>query len=330
MNFENFIGGALLNKRIRRCWSSASIVNKITGENKYFLFVEVLYNWFRYGASDEDFLTMEFYRKNSREKKRWLTSKLNNRYLYKTVYDDLARETFDNKEIFDKTFKDLLKHDFLILSESTDDDIRNFIAKYGTVIVKPANGACGVGVFKISSDDKDKLNDLISRVRKGEKLIMEEVIIQHEDMARMNPASVNTLRIITMIDRQGYVHIINHCAKFGASSQCISNTMGGGFCCHINKETGIIDSQGKDIHGGYIFKHPISDVVIPGYQIPMWSGVLNYARKLAKVVPSARYIGWDIVITKDGYDVIEGNLHPGQDFQGCDGIGRWSDIKSLI
>ena len=71
-------------------------------------------------------------------------------------------------------------------------------------------------------------------------------------------------------------------------------------------------------------------IIIPGFQIPNWSGVLDYARTLALVVLSARYIGWDIVILEDGYDVIEGNLHPGQDFQGCDGIGRWNEIKKLV
>ena len=106
--------------------------------------------------------------------------------------------------------------------------------------------------------------------------------------------------------------------------------MGGGCCCHIDKETGIIDRPGKDIHGLSYFRHPVTGIILPGYQIPNWDGVCDYARQLAQVVPNGRYIGWDIVILEDGYDVIEGNLHPGQDFQGCDGIGRWEQIKQLI
>jgi hypothetical protein len=159
---------------------------------------------------------------------------------------------------------------------------------------------------------------------------MEEIIVQHSEMARMNPSSVNTIRVITMLDRKRDVHIIYQCAKFGASMQCISNTLGGGVCCHIDKETGILDTLGKNMHGESIFRHPISGFVIPGFQIPNWDGVLEYAKKLANVVPSARYIGWDIVILENGYDVIEGNLHPCQDFQGCDGVGRWKLIKDLI
>lgn len=88
--------------------------------------------------------------------------------------------------------------------------------------------------------------------------------------------------------------------------------------------------MGHDIKGNKHLKHPVSGVVLPGFQIPLWDGVIAYAKELSKVVPSGRYIGWDIVILNDGYDVIEGNIHPGQDFQACDGIGRWNEIKSLL
>lgn len=325
------IGGkTLFVNRLNRCRKAAKRVHAITGENTDLLFVEIVYNWFRYGCSDEDFLTMEFYRKNSREKRRWLTSAKNNRYLYRTVYDDYARKVFDHKEYFDTVFKHMMRHDVLILKEASKEQILAFLDKYEEVIVKPAGGACGVGIFKICKTDDIAVRGLLARVHAGENLIMEQLIIQHPDMARMNPTSVNTLRIITMVDKTGQIHIINTLAKFGGSDSCISNTFGGGCCCHVNEETGIIDRPGKDIHGSSLFRHPVSKVVIPGFQIPRWNGAIEYARRLAAVVPSGRYIGWDIVVLEDGYDVIEGNLHPGQDFQGCDGIGRWYQIQKLI
>lgn len=326
----NKLGETLRFRRMCRVLDAALRVRAITGENTDKLIIEIVWNWFRYGSSDEDFLTFEFYRKNSREKKRWLTSAKNNRYLYKTVYDDFARSCFDNKEIFDDLFKPLMKHDFLILKNANENDIRSFLKKYDEVIVKPAGGACGVGIFKINNGDNEALNDLINRIKNGDNLIMEQVIIQHNDMAKVNPSSVNTIRVITMVDSHGDVHIINTLAKFGGSSSCISNTMGGGICCHIDEDTGILDRPGKDIHGESHFRHPVTGVIIPGYQIPNWESLCDYAKKLAKVVPSGRYIGWDIVILADGYDVIEGNIHPGQDFQGCDGVGRWNEIKKLI
>lgn len=331
MAINKLMGGkSLLTRRIERCWRSASIANSITGENKCKLFVEVLWDWFVYGASDEDFLTMEFYRKNRREKKRWLTSAKNNRYLYKTVYTAEARKTFDHKEYFDKKFKHLMKHDFLICKESSEDEIRKFIEKYGEVIVKPAGGACGVGIYKLKHNDKLAIDDLLKKVSSGEDLIIEQLIVQHPDMAKMNPSSVNTIRVITMVDNNGEIHIVNAVAKFGASEGCVSNTLSGGIQCHINLETGLFDSLGLDEIGRTYFRHPVTSVILPGFQLPNWDGVLPFAKQLASVMPEGRYIGWDIVLLKDGYDVIEGNLHPCQDYQATDGIGRWKQIKELI
>ncbi len=223
-----------------------------------------------------------------------------------------------------------MKHDVLILKEANIEMIRAFISKYKEVIIKPANGACGVGIYKLKYDDEEGFNELMNRLERGEDLIMEQLIVQHPEMARMNPSSVNTIRVITMIDKEGNVHIINTSAKFGGSNRCISNTLRGGISCHIDTATGVCDRPGYDKYGENHVTHPVTNVIIPGFQIPNWGGVCEFALELSKVVPTGRYIGWDIVITKDGYDVIEGNIHPGQDFQRSDQIGRWNIIKSFI
>lgn len=316
--------------KINRCWGAALVVHSITGENKYLLFFEVVWSWYRWGASDEDYVRFEFYRKNSREKRRWLTSRLNNHYLVKRVLDKNAIDIFDNKELFDKQFVSFLKHDILIIQEHTEEEIKEFIEKYKTVIVKPSNGALGGGIYKLNFNDFDGLNNLLDSFRRGDRLILEEVIVEHPDMQRLNPTSVNTIRVITMIDAQGIVHILNTVAMIGADKGCVSNTHSGGCLCHIDTETGIIDRIGSNVQGQPILKHPVSGIVLPGYQIPNWTGLKEYVTQLALVVPTGRYIGWDIVILENGYDVIEGNIHPGQGNQATDGVGRWKIIKSMI
>ncbi len=320
-----------IKSKLNRVMTSAEIVHNETGENKYYLFCDLLYNWFRFGCSDEDYLTMEFYRKNSREKRRWMTSKKNNRWLVKKAYDEYAINTFDNKDCFDKVFKDYMKHDFIITQESSRSEILAFIERYEQVIVKPSGGACGIGVYKVDSNDNVALESLLHEIELGNNLILEEVIVQHPDMATMNPAAVNTIRVITMLDKDNNVHIIETQAKFGSSDKCISNTLGGGVCCHIDMDSGIISGKGFTMFGDKLFRHPSTGVIIPGFRIPCWNGVCDFAKTLARVVPSAKYIGWDIVVRNDGtYDVIEGNIHPAQDFQAADGKGRWKEIKAML
>lgn len=223
-----------------------------------------------------------------------------------------------------------MKHEVLIGANSTSKEIDAFIEKHKEIIVKPSNGALGSGIYKLRSDEKREIDTLKNKISGGQKLILEQVIVEHPDVARLNPTSVNTVRVITMIDFKGDVHILNTVAMLGADKGCVSNTHSGGVLCHIDTESGIIDFKGSDVNGNVYLRHPVSNIILPGYQMPNWNGMLEYVRELAMVVPSARYIGWDIVILEDGYDVIEGNIHPGQGHQATDGVGRWKQIESLI
>lgn len=327
----NLAGGgkSLLSKRIERCWNAAERVNQITGENTRFLFLEVVYNWFRYGCSDEDFLTMEFYRKNSREKKRWITSRKNNNIVRK-IYPKEVVEIFDKKPLFIKKFSKYLRHASIYSGDCSIDDVKAFIDKFDSVIVKPEGGACGHGVHKISCTNPSQVNELLCEIRNGNNYMIEQIIVQNKGMSALNPDSVNTIRVETIIDQHGVPHINNMLAMLGTTSAIINNAHAGGIMCHIDKETGIIDGKGVNPEGNRIMIHPASKIVLLGYQLPNWDGIVEYAKQLALVVPEARYIGWDIVILEDGYDVIEGNVHPGVCTQACDGKGRWDFIKSKL
>ena len=217
----------LFAQRVNRCKEAAAEVSKITGENFFLCFCEIIFMWYIYGASDEDYVTMELYRKNSREIKRWLTSKKNNRYLLKKAYDKYAISVFDDKRNFDTVFSKYMKHKVFNPEGKSENEIISFIKTFEYVIVKPADGACGRGVYKIYSNDESDLTILLKRIASGEHLIIEEPIIQHERMSEVNSSSVNTIRVITMLDRNRDVHVINTCAKFGGSASCISNTFGG-------------------------------------------------------------------------------------------------------
>lgn len=78
----------------------------------------------------------------------------------------------------------------------------------------------------------------------------------------------------------------------------------------------------KDIHDESHFCYSVTAIVFSDYQIVNGSDTYDYAEKVVKVVLDGCYIGWDIVIFENVYDVIEDNMHLGQDFQGCNGIDR--------
>ena len=67
-------------------------------------------------------------------------------------------------------------------------------------------------------------------------------------------------------------------------------------------------------------------------KIPMWDRVLEVVIEAAKKIPQVRYIGWDIAITNDGVELIEGNNWPYTGTFEIMGIERlwWPKIKALI
>lgn len=320
-------------RRRTKYWNKlqcADRVHDLTGENRYILAWDIFWCNIIYGTFDEDYIRFRFYRKNRRERKRWLTGCLNYYWLMDRLYDERAIRTFDDKTEFDAAFQTFMHHEVLVCAEASEEEVRAFITRHGEVIVKPATGALGIGVYKLKSSDAEGINALLQHISAGESLIIEEVIRQHADMARLNPTSVNTIRVITMLDRDGQPHILNTVAMLGADEGCVSNTHSGGCLCHIDTKTGVIDHLGTNVEGAEMLRHPVTGVVLPGYQIPNWEGLTDYVSQLARVVPSARYIGWDIVILPEGYDVIEGNIHPGPGHQATNDVGCYDAIKALL
>ena len=54
-------------------------------------------------------------------------------------------------------------------------------------------------------------------------------------------------------------------------------------------------------------KHPESGQPIAGIQVPNWTRLCSEVLRLAKLLSAIPYIGWDIVVTEEGYFVLEGN-----------------------
>lgn len=313
--------------------SSKRVASEIHKTSKYGtipIYLDILHAKIAYGASEEDYLAMEFYRKSHGEQKQFNTFRRNFVEFFKAFYDEKAVSIFDKKENFVKEFKSKIKHDFIFTGNTSKNGIIEFINRHGSVIVKPNDGCEGIGVYKLDALNDRDINDLFKKIEKGENFIIEEIIVQHPAMAALNPSSVNTVRIETIIDAKGEVHITNTVCIMGTSDAVVNNTHSGGIMCHIEPKTGILDSFGRNPSGEKFFRNPSSGVILPGYQLPNWQGIIDYAHELAKIVPSARKIGWDIVILQNGYDIIEGNVRPGHCTQACDMIPRYLLEKSLI
>ena len=53
--------------------------------------------------------------------------------------------------------------------------------------------------------------------------------------------------------------------------------------------------------------HPVTGKKITGFKLPYWKEVMVLAKQAALHMPGNKSVGWDIAITEEGPDLIEGN-----------------------
>ena len=136
--------------------------------------------------------------------------------------------------------------------------------------------------------------------------MIEELIIQSESMAILNPATVNTVRVPT-IKIKDRVVIFHPFVRCGRGNSIVDNASSGGILAEVDAETGIVITKGVNELGESFVMHPTSKVVIPGFRIPCWDQAVKLVEELAHVVQTNNYVGWDLAFTDDGWVMVEGN-----------------------
>ena len=184
-----------------------------------------------------------------------------------------------------------------------------------------------MGISVISTEQLEKLLD---DRRNGGEFMIEEVLKNHPNVARLNSLSLQTLRVETCIDAKGGFHLLNVLLMMGTTKTIVSNCHSGGIMCHVNIKTGKIDGEGWNPVGLSYSVHPSSNIPLIGFEVPFVMELEDYIRKVAYTMPNARYVGWDVAITPQGFELIEGNFCPGQCTQTCDGIPKYNLLKSYL
>lgn len=175
----------------------------------------------------------------------------------------------------------------------------------------------------ILSDNK-LLNQLV-----GANIILEEVAVNAEPIRQFSPSSLNTFRFVTCIDRSGMPHIIATAFRMGNGKSHTDNFMTGGIACFVDPESGVIVTDGVNLDGKTFAAHPISGIVYKGFQIPNWAEARDLALNLALEVPQARFVGWDVVMTDDGFDILEGNIPPAEELTELNLKGKYHQVMAM-
>lgn len=144
--------------------------------------------------------------------------------------------------------------------------------------------------------------------------IIQEIVKQHPQMARLNETSLNTIRLYTyrVIETGAYV-VLGAAVRFGGKGAYRDNACTGGGFCKVNEDGSIAD----EIHnycrfgwGSLKEEKNIDNLLIPNYD-----KVVETVLDLHKTIPYMDLIGWDIAVDEDGIPtLIELNQYPDCEF----------------
>lgn len=294
---------------------SRSVANSL-GNGRFRILCSMLYCTLRYGARPIDYERFEFIRKSAFERNRYMTF-LRYFKIFKNIDRKTVAEISAHKSRELEIFSDFISRDWMAVDKSTPEStITDFVKVHDALIAKPEHGEQGHGIFKLKTkEDVDRL----LRERMYEPFIVEEVVENADYIKEINPSSLNTIRAYTFINKKGEAEILVIFLRVGAPGASVDNWGAGGVGYNFDLETGICCQKGINKNCGRHIFHPGTGKMMLGFKINNFDKLKSYILNLARVMPSARFVGWDIAITPTGFELIEMNCPGGHDFLQCHG-----------
>ena len=291
-----------------RMRDTARMLHKKTGKPTAWLLADMGRCALKYNSGYMDYKIAEMYRLNDAQCRTVITRGISNE-IVRRMNDKAYWHCFDDKTQFNTLFAKWVKRDWIKADESlTPEGLAAFLKGKDQVIYKPLEGSSGQGIVKYQKEDWQNPALFLEQLSEAGSGILEEVIIQHPQMARLCPTSVNTVRIATLLgDKQeGIVYAF---LRIG-NGRVMDNVDCGGMAARVDLASGTLLTVGADKQGNTFQKHPMTGTPIIGFKIPFFEEAKAMCLEAMHVVPQVRFVAWDVAITESGPRFIEGNSFP--------------------
>jgi hypothetical protein len=189
----------------------------------------------------------------------------------------------------------------VFLGDDSETDVAGLVRAcrddWERVAVKLPDGAGGRGFQILETKGPELAKVLEGALAAGESLLVQEVLKQHEDVARLNPSSVNTLRIMTLrFNRQ--LHVLSSTVRFGRAGSVIDNQTRGGMSCGLDAE-GVMNRLAFDEAFRTLTAHPDSGLEFEGLRLAGFEKAVAFCLEQHERLLQYDIVSWDIVISPD-------------------------------
>jgi len=285
------------------------------------LIIGSVYCSLKYGTTFDDYFSFRFYEKTKEERATFATTAFMYEF-HKKMNDARYVQKIDNKIEFQQHFKQF-SHFAEIFTVDNDgvDKCRKWLIEnnFVKIVIKAPEGTTGKGIYFLDYHPKEEyfllegkkygFIEVFQKFSYKGKIYIEPQLKQHPEIQALAPSALNTVRIITVLDKLLNVDIIAATLRISISGNT-DNFSTGNLAATIDIETGVIITPGikrnaacsKQYHN-----HPVTNVPILGFKMPHWENVIEKVKNAALVFPQIRTVGWDVAILEKDVVIIEGN-----------------------
>lgn len=290
------------------------------------VYFDLLYCRARFHVSLEEYFSLRFYNFKDRYRKHF-SLRYHQVNLYRRVNDSTI--THSKYHCYQRLSK-FFQREVILVPNCGEEAFLSFIKKHRYVVLKPDKGSLGSGVFTLTYENDEQALQSFRQIQ--DEMVCEEYIRQHEAMVKLNPHSVNTIRIVTIRNDKNDIEIAYATLRSGAKvDSFVDNLSCGGIMTDVDPETGIVNSYGVDHEQNRYTYHPITKTQLIGMNIPNWDKAVELVTNAHRELPENPIVGWDIAITETGADVVEANSAPGAcGMQMADYVPRGEKILKIL
>lgn len=276
-------------------------------EDKKSLKIDIIFNRLAYGFLPSEYVGFKLKDKSCIEKQTFISDIATFKFGY-SVNDITKIQYIIEKSDSYRQFSKYFKRDVLIFDKYTKwKDFKKFIDKHKIFIKKKTNSSQGNNIELVNTENIKNIKEYFNTKKNTDRFLLEELVVQSKEMAKFNASSVNTIRCMTMLMKDGTVEVPYCFMRTGRNGSFVDNGGAGGILIGVDEKTGVLNTDGFDEYGNIYKIHPDSKIQFKGSKIPKWQDMLNICKSIAKDVNGMGFLSWDMSYTDNGWVVIEVN-----------------------
>ena len=291
----------LKNIKYKQCINTAKEIASKTDKNVLSVLFDMAKCNIKYGSNNKEYNELGFYKLNNEERSTFLTSKVNKDLINK--YNNSSDKIiFADSGLLYNKFGLYLGRSYIDLRDVQYKSFSEFISVRDKIVARSISD----NSHEVININKDKIKNeynvlkIYNAVMKEEKVIVESYF--EENAALRFTGDMSLLCVITFLDKNNIVHILNKVIKVNKNDKEEMYA--------FVDEAGVIISPLTDSNGHVYRQHPKSFKTISGVKLPNFEYVKPFVERMAKEVPSIRYVEWQIAFRKEDMVLINASSKP--------------------